>query len=99
MLRQMWLYVALLIFSSNLFAQNTTNISQPKTGRIVKNLIFQIVDREPIPNKKKFDYEGLHQVVHEAAPNKYFRFKVYPEPLRSRKMRIFEGGIPRMNQP
>ena len=98
MLRQMWLYVALLIFSSNLFAQNTTNISQPKTGRIVKNLIFQIVDREPMPNKK-FDYEGLHQVVHEAEPNKYFRFKVYPEPLRSRKMRIFEGGIPRMNQP
>ena len=98
MLRQMWLYVALLIFSSNLFAQNTTNISQPKTGRIVKNLIFQIVDREPISNKK-FDYEDLHQVVHEAGPNRYHRFKVYTEPLRSRKMRIFEGGIPRMNQP
>lgn len=98
MLRQTWLYVALLIFSSNLFAQNTTNISQPKTGRIVKNMIFQIVDREPIPNKK-FDYEGLNQVVHEVGPNRYYRFKVYPEPLRSRKMRIFEGGIPRMNQP
>ena len=98
MLRQTLLYVTLLIFSSNLFAQNTTNLSQPKTGRIVKNLIFQIVDREPIPNKK-FEYKGLHQVVHEAEPNRYYRFKVYPEPLRSRKMRIFEGGIPRMRQP
>ena len=98
MLRQVWLCVALLIFSTNLSAQNNTNLSKPKTGRVVKNLIFQIVDRKPNPNKK-FDYEGLHQVVHEAGPNRYYRFKVYPEPLRSRKMRIFEGGIPRVNQP
>ena len=98
MLRQVWLCVALLIFSTNLSAQNNTNLSKPKTGRVVKKLIFQIADREPNPNKK-FDYEGLHQVVHEAGPNRYYRFKVYPEPLRSRKMRIFEGGIPRVNQP
>ena len=98
MLRQFWLHVALMIFSSNLFAQTTTYSPQPKTGRVVKNLVSQISYRDPFPTKK-FDYEGLHQVVHDAGPNRYHRFKVYPEPLRSRKMRIFEGGIPRMRQP
>ena len=97
MLRQIWLHVALIIFSSNLFAQNNNYVPQPKTGRLVKNLVSQIAYREPfLP--KKIDYNGLHQVVHEAGPNRYHRFKVYPEPLRSRKMRIFEGGIPRIRQ-
>ena len=97
MLRQIWLHVALIIFSSNLFAQNNNYFPQPKTGRLVKNLVSQISYRESfLP--KKIDYNGLHQVVHEAVPNRYHRFKVYPEPLRSRKMRIFEGGIPRMRQ-
>ena len=97
MLRQIWLHVALIIFSSNLFAQNNNYFPEPKTGRLVKNLVSQIAYREPfLP--KKIDYNGLHQVVHEAGPNRYHRFKVYPEPLRSRKMRIFEGGIPRMRQ-
>ena len=98
MLRQIWLHVALLIFSLNLYAQSTNYLSHPKTGRVVKNLIFQIAHRESIP-VKKFDYENLHQIVHEVGPNRYHRFKVYTEPLRSKKMRIFEGGIPRMRQP
>ena len=98
MFRQIWLHVALIIFSSHLFAQNNTYSSPPKTGRVVKNLVSQIAYREPF-TPKKIDYDGLHQVVHEAGPNSYHRFKVYPEPLRSRKMRIFEGGIPRMRQP
>ena len=97
MLRQIWLHVALLIFSSHLFAQNNNYSPQPKTGRVVKNLVSAIAYREPF-STKKIDYDGLHQVVHEAGPNRYHRFKVYPEPLRSRKMRIFEGGIPRMRQ-
>ena len=97
MLRQIWLHVALIIFSSSLFAQNNNYFPQPKTGRLVKNLVSQISYRESF-STKKIDYDGLHQVVHEAAPNRYHRFKVYPEPLRSRKMRIFEGGIPRMRQ-
>ena len=98
MLRQFWLHVALMIFSSNLFAQTTTYSPQPKTGRVVKNLVSQIAYREPFASKR-LDYEGLHQIVHEAGSNRYHRFKVYTEPLRSRKMRIFEGGIPRMRQP
>ena len=97
MLRQIWLHVALIIFSSNLFAQNIKYSPEPKTGRLVKSLVSQISYRESF-STKKIDYDGLHQVVHEAAPNRYHRFKVYPEPLRSRKMRIFEGGIPRMRQ-
>ena len=97
MLRQIWLHVAIIIFSSNLFAQNSNYSPQPNTGRLVKNLVSQISYREPfLP--KKIDYDDLHQVVHEAGPNRYHRFKVYPEPLRSRKMRIFEGGVPRMRQ-
>ena len=97
MLRQIWLHVALIIFSSNLFAQTNIYFPKPKTGRVVKDLVSQIAYREPfLP--KKIDYDGLHQVVHETVPNRYHRFKVYPEPLRSRKMRIFEGGIPRMRQ-
>ena len=98
MFRQIWLHVALIIFSSHLFAQNNTYSSPPKTGRVVKNLVSQIAYRE-LFSTKKIDYDGLHQVVHEAGPNSYHRFKVHPEPLRSRKMRIFEGGIPRMRQP
>ena len=95
MLRQICLHVALLIFSSQIFAQNNNYSPPPKTGRVVKNLVSQIAYREPF-STKKIDYDGLHQVVHEAGSNRYHRFKVYPEPLRSRKMRIFEGGIPRM---
>ena len=97
MLRQIWLHVALIISSSNLFAQNNHYSPQLKTGRLVKNLVTQISYREYV-STKKIDYDGLHHVVHEAGPNRYHRFKVYPEPLRSRKMRIFEGGIPRMRQ-
>ena len=97
MLRQIWLHVALIIFSSHLSAQNNTYAPPPKTGRVVKNLVSQISYRESF-STKKIDYDGLHHVVHEAGPNRYHRFKVYPEPLRSRKMRIFEGGIPRMRQ-
>ena len=97
MLRQIWLHVAFMIISSILFAQTNIYFPKPKTGRVVKNLVSQITYREPfLP--KKIDYNGLHQVVHEAGPNRNHRFKVYPEPLRSRKMRIFEGGIPRMRQ-
>ena len=97
MLRQIWLHVAFMIISSILFAQTNTYFPKLKTGRVVKNLVSQIAYREPfLP--KKIDYDGLHQIVHEAGPNRYHRFKVYPEPLRSRKMRIFEGGIPRMRQ-
>ena len=97
MFRQIWLHVALIIFSSSLFAQNNTDSPLPKTGRVVKNLVSQIAYRG-LFSTKKIDYDGLHQVVHETGPNSYHRFKVYPEPLRSRKMRIFEGGIPRMRQ-
>ena len=97
MLRQIWLHVAFMIISSILFAQTNTYFPKPKTGRVVQNLASQIAYREPF-STKKIDYNGLHQVVHEAVPNRYHRFKVYPEPLRSRKMRIFEGGIPRMRQ-
>ena len=42
MLRQIWLHVALIIFSSILFAQNNNYFPQPKTGRLVKNLVSQI---------------------------------------------------------
>ena len=98
MLRQIWLHVAFMIISSSLFAQTTTYPHESKTGRVVKNLASQIAYREPF-STKKINYDGLHQVVHEAGPNEYHRFKVYPEPLRSRLMRIFEGGIPRMKQP
>ena len=97
MLRQIWLHVAFMIISSSLFAQTTTYSTQPKTGRVVKNLVSQIAYREPF-STKKIDYDGLHQAVHEAGANRYHRFKVYPEPFRSRMMRIFEGGIPRMRQ-
>ena len=98
MLRQIWLSVALIIFSLHLYAQTNNYTSQPKTGRVVKYLASQIAYREPL-STKKIDYDVFHQVVHEAGPNIYHRFKVYPEPLRLRKMRIFEGGIPRMRQP
>ena len=54
MLRQIWLHVALIIFSSNLFAQNNTySPPKPKTGRLVKNLVSQISYREPFSTKKK----------------------------------------------
>ena len=97
MLRQIWLHVAFMIISTILLAQTNNYFPQPKTGRLVKNLVSQISYRESF-STKKIDYDGLHQVVHEAVPNRYHRFKVYPEPLRSRKMRIFEGGVPRMRQ-
>ena len=52
MLRQIWLHVALIIFSSHLFAQNNNYSPQPKTGRVVKNLVSAIAYREPFSTKK-----------------------------------------------
>ena len=69
MLRQIWLHVAFMIISTILLAQTNNYSPKPKTGRVVKNLVSQIAYREPF-SPKKIDYDGLHQVVHEAAPNR-----------------------------
>jgi hypothetical protein len=95
MLRHFWLHAALLFLSSNLLAKTTQIQPTPETGRVVKNLVTQIAYREPIP-EKKLDYRGLNHVLHDSGPNEFHRFKVFPEPLRSRKIRIFEGGLPRV---
>ena len=69
MLRQIWLHVAFMIISTILFAQTNNYFPKPKTGRVVKNLVSQIAYREPF-SPKKIDYDGLHQVGHEAGPNR-----------------------------